>query len=104
MLGSPGSSEMSTVVPSLTLKVGRLLTRTAEDEKAKRARRALRARILKICLTDMIRRKEVLKIVEEEIGGNQGDLNAENKKPPYQCQELASCWEYWLQFWEDSLQ
>jgi hypothetical protein len=80
MLGSPGSSEISTMVPSLTLKVGRLLTRTVEDEKAKRARRAMRARILKICLTDMIRRKEVLKIVEEEIGGNQGDTECREQE------------------------
>jgi hypothetical protein len=64
---------MSTVVPFLTLKVGRLLTRTVEDEKAKRAKRALRARILKRCLTDMIQRKGVLKIVEEEIGGSGRD-------------------------------
>ena len=80
MLGSPGSSEMSTVVPSLTLKVGRLLTRTVEDEKAKRARKVLRARILKIRLTDMIRRKEALKIVEEKVGGNLGDTECREQE------------------------
>jgi hypothetical protein len=58
---------MSTVVPSLTVKVGRPLTRTAEEEKARRGRKALRARILKGCLTDTIRRKDVLKIIEKEI-------------------------------------
>jgi hypothetical protein len=68
MLGSPGSREMSTVVPSFTLKVGRPLTRTAEDEKTRRrAWRALRARILKLCSSDRIQRNGVLQNVEEKI-------------------------------------
>jgi hypothetical protein len=37
ILGSPGSREISTVIPSFTLKVGRPLTITAEDEKARKA-------------------------------------------------------------------
>lgn len=88
------------MVPSLTLKVGRPLTRTAEEEKARKERRALRARILKGCLTDTIQRKGVMEIVEEKIGGNKGDAPRREQEPPYQYQ-LASCWEYQLLFRED---